>query len=127
MEERLKEIANSVTKPACQPQIICRDWSECSEGFQKRICRDVAGCTTGTSLEVRECQTASGNEQSVQNITYRLTGGAGNVSGNKTPGAVGLVTGIPIGVNEAAGIGLILLFLLLAAFAVSRKKKNKFS
>jgi len=30
-------------------------------------------------------------------------------------------------VNEAAGIGLILLFLLLAAFAVSRKKKNKFS
>ena len=126
MEDRLKEIASSVTNTGCVSQIICNDWNECSGGVQKRTCRDVAGCTTDTT-EVRACQTTADSGQTPENVTYRLTGGAGNASnnGSNVPPAVGLFTGLNIGVNEMAGIVLILLIGLVAVYAGRGRKGKK--
>ena len=104
----------------CVEDWSCEDWSECSDGEQRRLCEDLRGCGPENNKPetYREC--GYGNDYSLDDVLVGVNITEGN------DGFFSAITGGVIGVvGSTGGFFVIFILIVVGGFVAIRIRKNK--
>lgn len=116
----------------CEERWVCEEWSECIDGKQTRICRDINRCGTNKSMPLTEikCNINQSNQtlnqsEEFENKTEEKSEGKGEEEGEGRKESKNFITGGIIGTFEKRPIlaGLIIAGIILIGFVILKLKK----